>query len=255
MRDVLSILRREMSHRLREPVWVIMQLGQPILFMFFFGPILKQFVVHTPGFPPGTAWTIFTPALMLQMVLIGASTVGVAFLAEYRSGTFERFRVTPMRPSSLLLGKVLCVTLSVLVQSSVLVLICQLFFGLDTTVPGMLASFGMVALLSVALSSFSYGLTLRIPSEQALPAALNAMLLPLILLSGTLLPITAELAPAWLYRLSLLNPVAHVMTATRAFFRGDFSVEATWSGVVSVVVMSVGALCFGIRTFGRNDLK
>jgi ABC-2 type transport system permease protein len=60
----------------------------------------------------------------------------------------------------------------------------------------------------VAIASCSYALALRLKSEETVPAVLNALLLPLFLLSGTLLPITTALAPNWLWRLSRLNPVA-----------------------------------------------
>jgi ABC-2 type transport system permease protein len=230
-----------------------MGLAQPLLFMFFFGPLLTKFVAYTPGFPPGTVWEIFAPSLMLQMVLVGSSTVGIALLAEHRSGVLERFRSTPMHPAALLLGKVLCVVVTVLVQSTLIVVLCFLVFHLRAPIVGLAASMGIAGLLSAALASASYALALRIKSEDALPALLNALLLPLLLLSGTFLPITAALAPTWLYRMAQLNPVAHVMDATRAAFRGDFSVDAVAGGTASVLAMSVLALWWGVRNVARES--
>src|ERR1700754_2555376 len=213
IRDIWVIFVREMSHRLRQPAGLAMGLVQPLLYMFFFGPLLTKFVTYTPGFPPGDTWTIFAPSLMLQMVLVGSSFVGMGLLAEYRSGVLERFRVTPISPASLLLGKVLTVAVNVLVQSGLIVLLCRLVFHLALTPIGLVISMAFVALLSVALASCSYAVALRLKSEEAVPAILNAVLLPLLLLSGTLLPITAQLAPSWLYLLSRLNPVARIMEA------------------------------------------
>ncbi|MEU3619905.1 MULTISPECIES: ABC transporter permease [unclassified Streptomyces] len=252
LRDVWLIFGREISHRVRQPAWVVMGLAQPLLFMYFFGPLLTKFVAYTPGFPPGSTWTIFAPSLMLQMVLVGASTVGMSLLAEYRAGVLERFRVTPIRPTALLLGKVLCVVVNVLTQSALIVLLCSVSFGLEVPLFGLIASMLMVALLSAALASASYALALRIRDEESLSALINALLMPLLLLSGTFLPITEGLAPGWLYRLAQLNPIDHVMEATRAYFRGDFTMDSVGMGSFSVLFVSGFALWWGVRTFARE---
>lgn len=253
MHSVWLIYRRELSQRFRQPVWLIMGLVQPILYMFFFGPLVGKFVAHTPGFPPGNTWTIFAPALMVQMVVIGSTFVGLNLLAEYRTGVFERFRMTLVSPVSLLLGKVMTVATSVLLQSILIALVCCLSFGLRPSIPGLFLCLLIVGLLSVSLSSCSYALALRLKSEDALPAVLNAILLPLFLLSGTLLPITSELAPPWLWQLSRANPVAYVMEASRASFRGDFSMTSLSSGLIILVAMTVLSLWWGASTFSRED--
>lgn len=251
---VWLVLGREIAQRLRQPAWLIMGLVQPLLFMFFFGPLLTTFVVHTPGFPPGNTWLIFAPSLMLQMVLVSTFPAGMTLLSEYRSGVLERFRVTPMQPAALLLGKVLCVAANVLVQSGLIVFLTFSVFGLRCPLLGLAASFLLVALMAVALAATSYTVALRIRSEEGTAGVLNALTMPLLLLSGTLLPITEKLAPPWLYRLSQLNPVAHVMEATRTVFRGDWDAQAIWPGTTAALLMSTGALVWGIRTFSRLDI-
>jgi ABC-2 type transport system permease protein len=252
LRDIALVFGRESAQRLRQPAWLVMSLAQPLLFMFFFGPLLTKFVAYTPGFPPGDTWTIFAPALMVQMVLVSSSMVGLALLAEYRSGVLERLRVTPLNPASILLGKVLTVTVAVLIQSGVIVLVCHLAFGVEPPLIGLTLSLVIVALLASALASFSYGLALRIKNEEGVPAVLNATVMPILLLSGTFLPITAGLAPSWLYVLSRVNPIAHVMDAERATFRGDFSAHAILTGSISVVALAALALWFGTRSFARE---
>lgn len=253
LRDIGLVFGREVAQRTRQPAWLVMSLAQPLLFMFFFGPLLTKFVEYTPGFPPGDTWLIFAPALMIQMVLVGSSMVGIGLLAEYRSGVLERLRVTPMRPVSVLLGKVLTIAVSVLVQAALIVLVCHLAFGVDPPPVGLALSLLIVGLLSSALASLSYGIALWIKSEEGVPTFLNAMLMPMLLLSGTFLPITAELAPSWLYELSRFNPVAHVMDADRASFRGDFSTYSLLPGVISLVALVILALSFATWSFTREN--
>ncbi|TRO55452.1 ABC transporter permease [Streptomyces sp. IB201691-2A2] len=253
MRNLWLIFCREFSHRLRQPVWLVIGLAQPVLYMFFFGPLVKKFIEHTPGFPDGDIWTIFAPALMVQMVIIGSTFVGLNLLAEYRAGVFGRFQVTPMSPVSLLLGKVASVTTGVLIQSGLIVVVCCLAFGLRPSPAGLCLCLAIVGLLSVSLATCSYSLALRVKSEESLPVALNALILPLFLLSGTLLPITPELAPPWLWGLSRLNPVSYVMDASRASFRGDFSSAELLPGVIAVAGMTALSLVWGVTTFSKEN--
>ncbi|MEU3855305.1 ABC transporter permease [Streptomyces sp. NPDC029554] len=253
MRDVWLIAQRELVHRFRQPVWLVMGLAQPVLYMFFFGPLVEKFVVHTPGFPPGDPWTIFAPALMVQMVIIGSTFVGMTLLAEYRAGVFDRFRVTPANPVSLLLGKVLTAAGSVLIQSLLIIIVCCVAFGLRPSIFGTMLCFLIIGLLAVSLACCSYSIALRVKNEEALSGALNAMLLPLFLLSGTLLPITTELAPEWLWTLSRLNPVAYVMDASRASFRGDFTSDAIMPGLVALAVLTAASISWGVATFSKVD--
>ncbi|MFF5408439.1 ABC transporter permease [Streptomyces misionensis] len=253
LREVWLVFQREMTHRYRQPVWLVMGLGQPVLYMVFFGPLIDKYAAYTPGFPPGGTWMVFAPALMVQMVIIGSSFVGLSLLAEYRHGVFERFSVTPIRLTALLFGKVLAVAVNVLVQAGVIALLCILFFGARPPADGVALCLLIVACLSAAIASASYALALRIKDEEKAQVVLNTVLMPFFLLSGTLLPITTELAPDWLWKLSRVNPVAHVMDADRASFRGDFSVHSLLPGTVALALMTLLSFYWAARTFSRQN--
>jgi ABC-2 type transport system permease protein len=253
LHDVWLIFCREMRHRYRQPIWLLTGIAQPILYLFFFGPLLTKFVAYTPGFPPGGTWMIFAPALMVQMVIVGSSFVGLSLLAEHRSGVLARFGVTPMRASALLAGKVLTVAVNVLVQAAVVALLCVLVFHVRPPITGMTLCLLIVVFLSAAVASASYALALRLKDEEKVPIVLNALMLPMFLLSGTLLPITAKLAPRWLWTLSRINPIAYVMDADRASFRGDFSAHGLLPGSTILIVMASLSFWWAVRTFTRHN--
>ncbi|MFZ0626104.1 MAG: ABC transporter permease, partial [Acidimicrobiia bacterium] len=60
------VFSRAMRLSLRNPVWVILGLIQPILYLTLFGPLLEP-VANAPGFPPGDAWLVFVPGLLVQL--------------------------------------------------------------------------------------------------------------------------------------------------------------------------------------------
>ncbi|NIJ10574.1 ABC-2 type transport system permease protein [Saccharomonospora amisosensis] len=252
-RDVWLIFRRDLVLSLRNPAWIFIQIMQPVLYLVLFGPLLEKVVASTPGFPPGDVWTIFTPALIVMIALFGTSFVGFGLLADYRSGVVERLRVTPASRTALLLGKVLNNALQALVQAILLITLAVVVFGLRAPVGGIALSLLIAGLLAVTMASASYALALTLKSEEAFPALLNAVLLPVLLLSGILLPITTGLAPEWLYTISRINPFSHVVEAERAGFRGDFTVDALLTGSLVLVALTTLAMLWGVRTFRREN--
>lgn len=253
LRDIRLIFRRELRLSMRNPTWLGIQIMQPLLYLVLFGPLMEKMVENTPGFPPGDVWTIFTPALIVMLALFGSSFVGFALLAEYRTGVVERFRVTPVSRVALLLGKVLNNALQALLQAVLLIALAVVAFGLRAPVGGVLLSLLIVVLLSIAMASISYALALTLKSEESFPALLNAVLLPVLLLSGILIPITTGLAPDWLYWISRVNPFSHVVEAERASFRGDLGMDTLFTGSVVLLVMTALAVWWGARTFQREN--
>jgi ABC-2 type transport system permease protein len=241
VRDTWLIFRRDLALSLRNPAWIMLGIMQPLLYLVLFGPLMEKVVSSTPGFPPGSSWTI------------SASFAGFSLLTDYRNGVLERLRVTPASRTGLLLGKVGNNAVQTVAQAVLITVLAYLVFGLDAPVGGVLLSLLIVALTAVTLASASYAVALTIRNEQAFPALLNAVLMPVLLLSGILLPITSILAPDWLYTLSRINPFTHVVDAERASFRGDFTFGGLFSGGIILVVMAVLAVWWGARTFQREN--
>ncbi|MDQ7805221.1 ABC transporter permease [Amycolatopsis sp. A133] len=252
LRDTWLIFRREMTAALRNPTWVLIGIMQPLLYLFLFGPLMVK-AVQAQGMSEVDGWMLLTPALITQLALFGSSFVGFGLLAEYRSGVVERFRVTPVSRVALLLGKVLASALQAVVQALLIIALAYLAFDLDAPAGGVLLSLVIVFLLAVSLASCSYALALTLKSEETFPALLNAVLIPLLLLSGILLPITSGVAPEWLYTISQINPFRHVVDVERNAFSGDFTVDALFTGSVVVLVMAVLSVWWGTRTFQKEN--
>lgn len=162
-------------------------------------------------------------------------------------------RVTPVSRVALLLGKVLANALQTVVQALLIIALAYLVFDLNAPFGGVVLSLVIVFLLSITLASCSYALALTLKSEETFPALLNAVLMPLLLLSGILIPITSGSAPDWLYTISRINPFRHVVDVERNSFRGDFSMDALFTGSVVVLVMAILAIWWGSRTFQREN--
>jgi ABC-2 type transport system permease protein len=243
------IFERSMKQALRNPYWVIIGLIQPIMYLAFFGPLLIPIVANTPGFPPGDAWQVLVPALLVQLAF-GGLFVGFNILAEYKAGVIERMRVTPVSRVALLLGRALKDTV-VLVVQAVLLTLLAIPFGLRAPIGGVIIGVLLVAALGLAMTSASCALALQVKSEEAFLPIINSLFLPLLLLSGILLPMTV--APAWLYDISRANPFVYVVDAARALFRGDLYTATSVAGIVVALVLVVVSVAWGVRTFQRES--
>lgn len=253
VRDAWLFFRRDLALSLRNPAWIIVGLMQPLLYLVLFGPLMEKIVTSTPGFPPGGSWTILTPALIVQLALYSSSFAGFALLTDYRSGVLERLRVTPACRTGLLLGKVLNNAFQTMLQAILITVLAYVAFDLKAPIGGVLLSLVIVALTAVSLASASYAVALTLKSEQAFPAVLNAVLMPVLLLSGILLPITSILAPNWLYVVSRINPFTYIVEAERASFRGDITFNGLFTGAVVVLVLAILGMWWGTRTFHREN--
>ncbi len=244
------IFGRAMRRSLRNPTWVILGLIQPVLYLVLFGPLLEP-IVAAPGFPPGDAWQVFVPGLLIMLGIFGGAFVGFELVAEYRAGVIERMRVAPVSRIALLLGRVLRDVVVLVVQAVILVGAAMLAFGLRAPIGGVALALALVALLGVALAAASYAIALRLKSEDALAPLTQAFTIPVLLLSGILLPMT--LAPGWLYTVSRINPFSHVVDAARAAFRGDFGSSELLIGTLVTFALVALSVWWGTRTFQREN--
>jgi ABC-2 type transport system permease protein len=248
--DTWLVFSRAMRLSLRNPVWVILGLMQPILYLTLFGPLLEP-VASAPGFPPGDAWQVFVPGLLVQLAVFGAAFAGFGLIAEWRAGVVERMRVTPASRGALLLGRVLRDVVVILVQGALLSVVAVVFFGLAAPIESLVAGVAIVGLLGGAFSALSYGAALKLKSEDSFAPLINGLILPVLLLSGILLPMT--LAPGWLQTVADVNPLTHVVDGVRAVYRGEMGSSESILGTALTLLLLVIGVFYGIRVFHKES--
>jgi ABC-2 type transport system permease protein len=244
-RDTWLIFVRNLMTTIRNPVWVFVGLLQPVYFLVLFAPLLIS-VAKTPGFPPGGALNVFTPGLLIQLGLFGSAFVGFTLISELREGVVERMRVTPVSRFALLLGRALRDILILLIQSLILVLAAWPF-GLTIDPVGLVITLALIALMGLMMASCSYALALALKSEDALAPLLNTVTLPLMLLSGIMLPIS--LAPAWLRHVASVNPLTYAVDASRDLFNGHPGNVVVPQALVLMTVLAALAVWWAARSF------
>jgi ABC-2 type transport system permease protein len=195
-------------------------------------------------------YSFFVPGLLIQLGLFGAAFVGFTIIADWRAGVIERFRVTPVSRMALLAGRVLRDVMTLTVQAVVLVL-AGLAFGLRAPVAGVLISLGFVAVVAVTLSAVSYSVGLLLKSEDALAPLLNMVMVPLMLLSGIMLPMT--LGPHWLRAVAKATPFGYIINAMRGGFAGHYFNTVMVEGIAVSIGMAIICVWLASRAFVKEN--
>ena len=242
MRDTWLVFGRYFGLLMHNPVWIALGVLQPLLYLVLFAPLLKP-MAQMRGFPPGGAYNVFVPGLLVQLGMFGAAGV-----AELRMGVIERLRVTPVSRVALLFGRALRDMVSIVVQSLILIVIA-LPFGLSIHPLGVVVVLALIGLIGLLTASIAYAVALAVRSEDSYAPIVFTSTLPILLLSGVLLPMT--IAPQWLQNIAALNPLLYAVDAARHIFNDNLGDPSVARGVLIMVVLSVIAVVIGARQFGR----
>jgi ABC-2 type transport system permease protein len=246
--EIWVVFLRQMRQLVRNPVWLVFGLVQPVLYLSLFGPLLEN--VQGGGLRGEDSWRIFVPGLLLQLAIFGAGFSGFGVIQELKEGVVDRQRVTPARRLSLLLGRTLSVVVTIGVQA-VLLIAAALPFGLRPSSVGTAVAIVLVCVLSLGLAAASFALALILGDEDSFAPLVQGLSLPLLLLSGILLPMT--LAPTWLLWVSRFNPLTYSVDGARALVRGDLASAEASIGLVAAAAMALALAWWGARQFQRNS--
>jgi ABC-2 type transport system permease protein len=254
LRDTRVVFLRELRASLRNPAWVIIAVVQPVLYLVLFGPLLTKLPAAALGAAgsggTAAAYRFFVPGLLIQLGLFGSTFVGFAIIGDWRAGVIERIRVTPASRLAIMVGRVLRDTITLVLQSVILVLV-GVAFGLRAPVGAVLIGLGFIVLVAMGLASVSYAIALLIKSEDAFAPLLNSVIMPLVLLSGIMLPMT--LGPGWLQGIARISPFRYIIDAMRSAYTGQYWNTIMLEGVAVAAALAIVCLTLGSRVFLREN--
>ena len=253
--DTWFIFRRQVRLVLRNPAFVTIGLLQPILYLVLFGPLLTKLPAGTLSGGSGTggtaeAYQFFVPGLLIQLALFGSTFVGFAIISDWRSGVIERYRVTPVSRVSILAGRVLRDVVMLIIQSTIL-LLAGVAFGLRAPWQAVLLGYVFVVFVAIGLASVSYAVALLLKSEDAFAPLINSVIVPLVLLSGIMLPLT--LGPGWLQGIARISPFRYIIDAMREWYAGRYFDTIVVEGLAVALGLAAVFMWLGSRVFVREN--
>ena len=247
LRDSSIVFRRQLRMNLRNPAWVIIGMIQPILYLLLFGPLLKPLISR---FGATNAYTFFVPGMLVQLGIFGAFFAGFSLIGEWREGVIEAERVTPASRTALLAGRLYRDLLQLLVQAVILVALGYVL-GMKAPLLGIVLGTLLTLLVGGACAAASNALALTTKSEDVMAPVINMVMMPVLLLSGILLPMT--IGPTWLANASTVMPFRHIVDGVRDAFGGDYASSGLLWGSLWAVLLFALAMWWGTATFRREN--
>jgi ABC-2 type transport system permease protein len=247
VRDTATVFSREIAPELRSPVSLVLAMSQPLLFLVLFGSMLVGTGADIGG---GDIWHWFVPGILVMMCLLGPLSAGHSMLTELEGGQMERFLVTPMSRTALILGRTAKDTATLFAQAILLTAVA-VPLGMRPHLSGALSTMVLLTVMGVGLSALSYVLAIASrPSGNLFWIVTQTLVFPLMLLSGILLPVDA--GPGWLHAVAVVNPVAYIVDAARALFVGDFLDVTVVYGTTAAAAIATIGLILSTRAMKRG---
>lgn len=190
-----------------------------------------------------TSWVMVPGLIGLILLFVGALITSIGLVRERESGTLEQLAVMPLRPSSIILGKIIPYFLLAILDMGAVTGLGAWIFGVPFVgSPWLFGAAGLVFLfvvlgVGVLISSVSQN------TGQAIQLAI-LFVVPQVLLSGLIFPL--ESMPVGVRWIGYALPLTWFQEVSQGVLVRGAGLDSLWLPVVIVTVMAV--VVFGSAT-------
>lgn len=196
-----------------------------------------------------TSWVMVPALIGLILAFIGTIITSLGLVRERQTGTLEQLAVMPFKPSDVIVGKIAPYFVIAAVDMIVVTVLGVVLFGVPFNGSVLTFGLGSAVFLLVVLGMGVLISTTAQNQGQAIQTAMM-ILLPQILLSGMIFPLSAM---PWSVRwIGYVLPLTYFINLTRGIMLRGAPFSAVWSEIAILVVMAVVVLTAAILRFRRD---
>ena len=232
IQNTLSIARRNLLHIKADPEQIVGMTIQPLMFL-----VLFVFVFGGAIAGSSKAYLQFAlPGILVQGIAFTPFTTALGLNQDFQRGLIDRFRSLPIARSSVIGGRILADGVRIVWGEIILIGAGVLLgFRFGGGLAGAVGAFLLVA---------AFGLTLCWPMAfigvtAKTPEAVNTwgfmIILPLTFASSVFAD--PSTMPSWLQTFVNVNPITHVVNATRGLMLGGPVADPLIRAIVWMVVL------------------
>jgi ABC-2 type transport system permease protein len=202
----------------------------------------EKAVARTTGPHPNTSYDLTFPQGILWGIIGCVMTFGLGIVSERTHGTLVRLQLSPISRAEILGGKALACFLAIAGVEAGLFAVGRIFFGVHPS--------SWILLVAAAISAAAgfVGIMMLVSvlgkSEQAAAGAGWAVMLPLAMLGGGMIPLFAM--PSWMVTAGNVSPAKWAVLAFEGAIWRGFS--ATEMLLPCAILVATGVVCFAIGT-------
>ena len=191
---------------------------------------------------------LFVPGVItIILMLVSALLTSIAIAREKEMGTMEILLVSPLKPVQIILGKV--IPYLFLSFTNALFILLMGVFIFKMPINGSIVLLLAESLLFI-VTALSLGILIstRVASQQvAMMISLFALMLPTILLSGFIFPISSMPWP--LQWLSVIMPPKYFIIILKGIMLQGVGLEVIWKETLVLTGMTLVFLAAGVKNF------
>jgi ABC-2 type transport system permease protein len=231
----------------RNPAAAFFAFVYPLMFLVIFTSIFRNSDVQFGARTVNEA-TFYVPSMAaLAVITVCFNNIAVAITFQRDSGVLKRINGTSLPSASFFGARILHAVLVSALLVAITAAFGRAFYSADIPTGATLAR--MLIMLVVGAAAFcALGLAISsvIPNADASLPIVNAVILPLLFLSGVFIPLGNN-PPAWMAWVGRVFPVKHFLAGMQAGFLGS---PFHWTDVLVVAAWGLAGLLFAIRYFG-----
>lgn len=216
--------------------------------------IESSVLTHTLYNPQMKSSYNFVPGIMgMIFILICAIMTSVSIVREKENGTMNLLLVSPIKPSTIILGKLVPYFFLSCVILAIMLLISYTLLGLP--VSSSLINVVLLSFLYIILS-LSFGLLVSTIADSQLTALIGSaviLMLPIIMLSGMIFPI--DNMPVILQGISCIIPARWYIEAMKKLMIQQLDLSYILSEIVILFSMTILLLIISIKKFYSSSRK
>jgi ABC-2 type transport system permease protein len=247
--QVAALALRSVLRTVRQPAVIISALLFPMMF-FSINAYGLDAAARIPGFPADSYLDFAFAFPLIQASLFGAITAGADLARDIETGFFDRLKLTPMRPVSLLLGMLAGILALGLLQGVVFIAVGTLM-GVDirSGFLGMVVIVFLMMLVALGFGGIGAILALRTGSVEAVESAFPLFFVA-IFMSSINLP--RDLIEAdWFRFIATVNPISYLVEGIRSLVITGWDAQTLAIGfacAVAILVVALGGAAASLRT-------
>ncbi len=191
---------------------------------------------------------MFVPGTMaLILMLISAMMTSITIAREKERGTMEILLVSPLRPSQIIMGKVLPYFFLSFINAVVILLLSQYVFGLPIRGSYVLLLAESMLFILMALSLGILISTVSASEQQAMFISMFALLMPTMLLSGFIYPV--ENMPSWLQFICNIIPARWFIVIVKGIMLKGSDLVGVWKETLIIIGFTAIFIIVSIKKF------
>lgn len=237
---IYALTHREVVRFFRQRSRWIGAFLQPLIFLILFGAGFRSIFQLEINGQSISYFEFFLPGVLVLMVLFTAIFSTISVIEDRKEGFLQTVLVSPISRLSIVGGKIIGSTILSLIQAMI-ILLFALIYGYSFSIEQWLSMFLVLIFLGISLSAVGYIIAWVVSSTQGFHAIMNALLVPMWLLSGAFFPL--EGTPIVMEWLMKLNPLTYGMNLMRFAFYFSIEDAHLFSFYLSLFVFGLFCCC------------